>query len=92
MPVLLLVMQVVTGKPGLLLEAAVALVVAYVVGSVVGGAAAKLLPVRFEGWWVGLFATGADLAGVRDRRLSRRSSRICTSASPRWWRRPASIR
>jgi len=57
-PVLLLVMQVVTGKPGLLLEAAVVLVVAYVAGSALGGAAAKLLPVQYEGWWVGLFATG----------------------------------
>uniref|UniRef100_Q07QP4 OmpA/MotB domain protein n=1 Tax=Rhodopseudomonas palustris (strain BisA53) TaxID=316055 RepID=Q07QP4_RHOP5 len=57
-PVVLLVMQVITGKPGLLLEAAVVLVIAYVAGSAFGGATAKLLPVQYEGWWVGLFATG----------------------------------
>jgi outer membrane protein OmpA-like peptidoglycan-associated protein len=57
-PVVLLVMQVITGKPGLLLEAAVVLVIAYVAGSAFGGVTAKLLPVKYEGWWVGLFATG----------------------------------
>jgi outer membrane protein OmpA-like peptidoglycan-associated protein len=56
--VLLLVTQIVTGKQELLLEAAVALLIAYVAGSAAGGAATKLLPVHYEGWWVGLFATG----------------------------------
>lgn len=62
-PVLLLVMQVVTGKGGLLLEVAVALLVAYVVGGVIGGVSTKLMPVRYEGWWVGLFATGVIWIG-----------------------------
>lgn len=62
-PVLLLVMQVVTGKGGLLLEVAVAMLVAYVVGGVIGGVATKLMPVRYEGWWVGLFATGVIWIG-----------------------------
>lgn len=57
-PVVLLLMQVVTGKGGLLLEAAVALVAAYIVGGLLGAAATKLLPGRYEGWWVGLFVTG----------------------------------
>lgn len=62
-PVLLLVMQVVTGKGGLLLEVAVAMLVAYVVGGVIGGVSTKLLPVRYEGWWVGLFATAVIWIG-----------------------------
>jgi outer membrane protein OmpA-like peptidoglycan-associated protein len=55
-PVVLLV--VLTGKQGLLVEAAVVLLVAYIAGSAAAGAPHKLLPVRYEGWWVGLFATG----------------------------------
>ncbi|AVT75809.1 porin [Rhodopseudomonas palustris] len=54
--------QLASGKAELLLEAGVGLVIAYFVGGLAGGIAPGLLPVRFEGWWVGLFATGLILA------------------------------
>ncbi|MCD0419229.1 OmpA family protein [Rubrivivax sp. JA1024] len=54
--------QLASGKAELLLEAGIGLVIAYVVGGLAGGIAHGLLPVRFEGWWVGLFATGLILA------------------------------
>ncbi|NEW92231.1 OmpA family protein [Rhodopseudomonas sp. BR0M22] len=54
--------QLASGKAELLLEAGVGLVIAYFVGGLAGGVAPGLLPVRFEGWWVGLFATGLILA------------------------------
>ncbi|MGX7744324.1 OmpA family protein [Rhodopseudomonas parapalustris] len=54
--------QLASGKAELLLEVGIGLVIAYVVGGLAGGIAHGLLPVRFEGWWVGLFATGLILA------------------------------
>uniref|UniRef100_E6VGS6 OmpA/MotB domain protein n=1 Tax=Rhodopseudomonas palustris (strain DX-1) TaxID=652103 RepID=E6VGS6_RHOPX len=54
--------QLASGKAELMLEAGVGLVIAYFVGGLAGGVAPGLLPVRFEGWWVGLFATGLILA------------------------------
>ncbi|PZA13659.1 OmpA family protein [Rhodopseudomonas palustris] len=54
--------QLASGKAELLLEAGIGLVIAYFVGGLAGGVAPGLLPVRFEGWWVGLFATGLILA------------------------------
>lgn len=59
--VLLVVMRVASGRPELMLEAAAGLVVAYILGGIVGGLSVQLLPVRYEGWWVGLFATGLIL-------------------------------
>ncbi|MBI5128994.1 MAG: OmpA family protein [Rhodopseudomonas palustris] len=59
--VALVVMRVATGRPELMLEAAAGLVVAYLLGGIIGGLSVQLLPVRFEGWWVGLFATGLIL-------------------------------
>ncbi|MCG6203284.1 OmpA family protein [Rhodopseudomonas sp. HC1] len=56
--VLLVVMRVASGRPELMLEAAAGLVVAYILGGIVGGLSVQLLPVRYEGWWVGLFAIG----------------------------------
>ncbi|ABD08285.1 OmpA/MotB [Rhodopseudomonas palustris HaA2] len=56
--VVVIVMQLVSGRPELMLEAAAGLVAAYIVGGIAGGIAPGLLPARFEGWWVGLFATG----------------------------------
>jgi outer membrane protein OmpA-like peptidoglycan-associated protein len=57
-PLVLVVAHLVSGKPGLLLEAALALVIAYIAGGLIGGAPVRLLPGRYEGWWVGLFVTG----------------------------------
>ncbi|RED37697.1 outer membrane protein OmpA-like peptidoglycan-associated protein [Rhodopseudomonas thermotolerans] len=54
--------QLASGKAELMLEAGVGLVIAYFVGGLAGGVAPGLLPVRFEGWWVGLFVTGLILA------------------------------
>ncbi|RJF64764.1 OmpA family protein [Rhodopseudomonas palustris] len=56
--VVVIVAQLASGKPELMLEAAAGLVVAFILGGIVGGLSVQLLPVRFEGWWVGLFATG----------------------------------
>lgn len=58
----LVLAQLASGKAELLLEAGIGLVIAYVAGGLAGGIAPGLLPVRFEGWWVGLFATGLILA------------------------------
>ncbi|QDL96653.1 OmpA family protein [Rhodopseudomonas palustris] len=60
--VVLVAAQLASGKAELMLEAGVGLVIAYFVGGLAGGVAPGLLPVRFEGWWVGLFATGLILA------------------------------
>ncbi|NEW89246.1 MULTISPECIES: OmpA family protein [Rhodopseudomonas] len=60
--VVLVAAQLASGKTELMLEAGVGLVIAYFVGGLAGGVAPGLLPVRFEGWWVGLFATGLILA------------------------------
>ncbi|WP_244431917.1 OmpA family protein [Rhodopseudomonas sp. B29] len=49
--------RLLSGQSALLLEIAVGLLLAYVAGGLLGGAKGGLLPVRFEGWWVGLFAT-----------------------------------
>jgi len=59
--VALVVMRVATGRPEVMLEAAAGLVVAYLLGGIVGGLSVQLFPARFEGWWVGLFATGLIL-------------------------------
>ncbi|WP_322516336.1 OmpA family protein [Rhodopseudomonas palustris] len=59
--VVLIVARLVSGRPELMLEAGVGLVAAYIVGGIAGGIAPGLLPARFEGWWVGLFATGLIL-------------------------------
>ncbi|MGP9811760.1 OmpA family protein [Rhodopseudomonas sp. NSM] len=59
--VVLIVARLVSGRPELMLEAGVGLVAAYIVGGIAGGIAPGLLPARFEGWWVGLFATGVIL-------------------------------
>lgn len=56
--VVLVVMRLASGRPELMLEAAAGLIVAYILGGIVGGLSVQLLPARFEGWWVGLFATG----------------------------------
>ncbi|NVN84444.1 MAG: OmpA family protein, partial [Rhodopseudomonas sp.] len=57
-PLILIAVELISGKPILLFEAAFALVLAYIVGGVAGGAFGRLFPARFEGWWVGLFVTG----------------------------------
>lgn len=49
--------RLLSGQPALLLEIAAGLLLAYVAGGLLGGAKGGLLPGRFEGWWVGLFAT-----------------------------------
>ncbi|KPF93925.1 porin [Rhodopseudomonas sp. AAP120] len=51
-------LRLASGKPELMLEAAAGLVLAYILGGIAGGLSVQLLPARFEGWWVGLFATG----------------------------------
>lgn len=56
-PLVLIATQLISGKAEILLEAGFALAVAYTIGGLVG-ATVQLLPVRYEGWWVGLFATG----------------------------------
>jgi outer membrane protein OmpA-like peptidoglycan-associated protein len=59
--IVLIAARMFSGKPELLFEAGAGLVIAYMVGGVAGGFSAGLLPARFEGWWVGLFATGLIL-------------------------------
>ncbi|MCP9625975.1 OmpA family protein [Rhodopseudomonas palustris] len=56
--VALVALRLASGKPELMLEAAAGLVLAYILGGIAGGLSVQLLPARFEGWWVGLFATG----------------------------------
>ncbi|HEY0330495.1 MAG TPA: OmpA family protein [Rhodopseudomonas sp.] len=56
-PLLLIAAQLISGKAEILLEAGFAAVVAYIIGGL-AGATVQLLPGRYEGWWVGLFATG----------------------------------
>ncbi|MFC0241383.1 OmpA family protein [Rhodopseudomonas telluris] len=59
--VVVIVAQLASGRPELMLEAAAGLIAAYILGGIVGGLSVQLLPARFEGWWVGLFATGLIL-------------------------------
>ncbi|ABD87244.1 OmpA family protein [Rhodopseudomonas palustris] len=56
-PLVLIATQLIGGKAEILLEAGFAVAVAYVIGGL-AGASVGLLPVRYEGWWVGLFASG----------------------------------
>lgn len=55
--VVLVAAQVFAGHAALMLEAATGLALAFVLGGVAGGLKSRMWPARFEGWWVGLFAT-----------------------------------